>query len=60
MTVGQHNINVLVYAKNIKESKMLDNSLLRPKPNAQKILDKAKWLFLGKKIRRNKRINKAF
>jgi adenine-specific DNA-methyltransferase len=42
---------VLVYAKNIKEFKTLDNSLLRPKPNAQKILNKAKRLFskIGKK-----------
>ncbi len=36
---------VLVYAKNKSEFTSLPNSLLRPKPNAEKILSKAKKLF---------------
>lgn len=36
---------LLVYAKDKEAFKSLDNALLRPKPNAQKILSKAKRLF---------------
>jgi adenine-specific DNA-methyltransferase len=36
---------VLVYAKNKSEFTSLPNSLLRPKPNAEKILTKARKLF---------------
>jgi adenine-specific DNA-methyltransferase len=36
---------ILVYAKNKSEFTSLENSLLRPKPNAEKILNKAKKLF---------------
>jgi adenine-specific DNA-methyltransferase len=36
---------LLVYAKDKEAFQLLDNALLRPKPNAQKILNKAKRLF---------------
>jgi len=36
---------ILIYAKNKEAFQLLDNALLRPKPNAQKILNKAKRLF---------------
>ncbi len=36
---------ILVYAKDKKAFQLLDKALLRPKPNAQKILNKAKRLF---------------
>ena len=45
------NETILIFAKNRDEFLKLENALIRPKPNAQKILDKAKKLYskLGKK-----------
>lgn len=45
------NETILIFAKNRDEFLNLENAVIRPKPNAQKILDKAKRLYskLGKK-----------
>jgi adenine-specific DNA-methyltransferase len=45
------NETILIFAKNRDEFLKMEGALIRPKPNAQKILDKAKRLYakLGKK-----------
>ena len=45
------NETILIFAKNREEFLKIEGALIRPKPNAQKILDKAKRLYskLGKK-----------